>query len=460
MVGGGVAGLAAAHRIVERAPGTDVVLVEQAAIVGGKLRTGEIGGIRSETGAESFLVRGHDGGVSAAVTLARAVGLADALVHPAAVPAAIAVDGELRELPKGTLMGVPADASTLDGWLTAGRGADQDLGRPLLAPGEDITVGSFVRERLGDRIVDLLVDPLLGGVYSGRADALSLRMTVPLLAEAAESAHTLGDAVRMALRARRTEPGAPVFATVEGGLSRLVEAVATQLTDAKVDLRRGVPVRGVTAADNGRWRLVLGPTPDPKSLDVDGIVLAVPANPARRLLSAVDGSLPLPHLEYASVALVPLAFAGLDLPRLSGFLVPATEGYATKAVTFFDRKWSHLRRDDGFTVVRASLGRAGEEHLLQRDDADLIEIVRTELSHLLGVDALPPHTAAAVYRWGGALPQYPPGHGGRVAALRAVLAERHPALALAGAAYDGVGIPACVTSGRAAADLVLDDLGE
>jgi protoporphyrinogen/coproporphyrinogen III oxidase len=459
VVGAGIAGLAAAFRIVQRAPHVDLTVLDQARGAGGKLRTGRLAGGAFETGAEAFLAGDPEGGPSAAVHLADAVGLASAVVQPATARAAIAVVAnghlgpigrpafgcKLLPIPAGTVMGIPPDPDPV---------RDADRGHPLLGPRGDVAVGALVRERRGDEVVDRYVDPLLGGVYAGRADQLSLRMTVPALAAAAESAHTLSEAVRATLAARRAAPGAPVFATVEGGISRLVDALVARLPD----VRLGQTVRGLYPTDRG-WRLVVGATADPSTVDADAVVLAVPGTPARRLLSDVEG-VPVVPLEYASVGLVGLALP-LEVPpdaaELSGFLVPATEGFVVKAVTFFDRKWAHWRRDDGLALVRASLGRAGEAGVLQRDDADLIAVVRSELADLLGLDALPPHTDAAVYRWGGGLPQYPPGHAQRVAALRAGLA-RHPTLAIAGAAYDGVGIPACIRSGTAAADAILDRL--
>jgi len=164
-------------------------------------------------------------------------------------------------------------------------------------------------------------------------------------------------------------------------------------------------------------------------------------------------------LEYASVALVSLALPGADLPPLSGLLAPASEGTGVKAATFFTTKWEHLRRDDGVALVRASLGRHGEEHVIQRDDNALVATVRAELSRLLGVP-LPEPVDAHVQRWGGALPQYPPGHVTRVAAARSALRGAHPTLTLAGAAYDGVGIPACIRSGWTAADDILKAMGD
>jgi oxygen-dependent protoporphyrinogen oxidase len=450
VVGGGIAGLAAAHRLLERAPEAEVVLFEQGPVLGGKLRTTTIAGGPVERGAEAFLTTDPS-----AVDLAHAVGLGAALTRPTPVKAALAVGGALRDIPAGTLMGIPLQPIPCV--------LDEPAPTPLLAPGADVAVGALVRPRRGDDAVDTYVEPLLGGVYAGRADALSLRMAVPALATAAESAHTLTEALAAAVAARTGSGGglgghaagsggAPGFNTVIGGMSRLVDAVAARLPD----VRLGAAVRELHPAATG-WRLVAGATRDSSTVDCDAVILAIPATPAARLLSTVDGARPVP-LDYASVALVALAFEHLTLPELSGFLVPPREGFGVKAATFFGRKWAHQRRDDGVSVVRASLGRAGETAVLQQRDEDLVAQVRLELAKLLGVDALPAPVDAAVYRWGGGLPQYTPGHRDRVERLRLGLADRAP-LAVAGAAYDGVGIPACVRSGWAAADAVLDSLG-
>jgi oxygen-dependent protoporphyrinogen oxidase len=193
--------------------------------------------------------------------------------------------------------------------------------------------------------------------------------------------------------------------------------------------------------------------------DVDAVVLAVPARPAARLLADVDTTAAerIGGLDYASIALVTLALAAPRLPELSGFLVPAVDGTLIKAVTFFTTKWAHLRRADGVALVRASIGRFGDERRLQRADDELAAIVHRELSALVGGE-LPVPIATTVQRWGGALPQYRPGHLDRVAAARAALRAAHPTLALAGAGYDGVGIPVCVRSGETAAEEIIKTL--
>jgi protoporphyrinogen oxidase len=478
VVGGGIAGLAAALRLREGlGPKAAITVVDQAARPGGKLRTEPFSGEYAEAGAEAFVTTDP-----AAVLLAERVGLGDALRHPATGQAALAIAGELVPIPKGTLMGVPADPADVASVAAVDAAADHDGGRPLLGPGEDVPVGALVRARLGAAVLDRLVDPLLGGVYAGRGDDLSLAATVPALAAACRTESTLTGAVRVALRRRPAAAGA-VFATIDGGMSRLVDAVVAA---SGAELRLGAPVRALERAGT-RWRIVVGsaagsaggggsaagsaggggsaagggaalPRAGSAVLDADAIVLAVPARPAARLLAGVSpaAAAEVGVLDYASVALVTLAVRGARLPELSGFLVPASEGYAVKALTIFTTKWGHLARSDGLAVVRASVGRYGETAVLRRTDEDLAALVHAELDRLVG--PLPEPEAVRVTRWGGGLPQYGPGHLDRVARARAALADV-PGLALAGAAYDGVGIPACVRSGWAAAERLLVSVG-
>ncbi|SCF39075.1 protoporphyrinogen oxidase [Micromonospora mirobrigensis] len=458
IIGGGITGLAAAVRLRDHAPaGTEITVYEGSGAPGGKLRTGEVAGRTVELGAESFLMRDPAGGESAAVALVRRLGLAEQIVHPTVGQAALAVDGALRPIPGGTLVGVPGDLAQVATVATPAAERDRDAGRPLLGADDDVAVGALVRARLGDPVVDRLVDPMLGGVYAGRADDLSLATTMPALARAARMEHTLVGAVRAAQAAAPRAPGAPVFGTLAGGLSTLVDA-AVRASGATV--RTGATVRELTPTPGGGWRLVVGPTRDPQLVEADAVLLAVPARPAARLLDAAAPAVAaaVGGLDYASVALVTLALPAPRLPRLAGFLVPATEGLLIKASTFFTTKWGHLAQPDGLALVRASVGRYGEETSLQLTDDDLVAAVHKELSGVLG-DPLPTPVAGHVQRWGGALPQYTPGHLDRVAAARAALRAAHPTLVLAGAGYDGVGIPVCVRSGATAADEIITALG-
>ena len=454
VIGGGIAGLAAALRLrrlatAARVPGVETVLVEQAGRLGGKLHTAPVPDLPElcsvETGAEAFLMWEH-GAPSRALELARSLGLEAELIHPATLPAAIAVPDGLRPIPSGTLFGIPSDPSIVES-LAGISGHDYDTGEPVLSSAEDIAVGELVRRRFGDEVVERLVDPMLGGVYAGRADDLSLEATMPALHAAARSHRTLAGAVSAALAHAPRPPGSPVFAAVSGGLGRLVDATA-EASRARICLGR--PLRDIEPRGGG-WRLTLGATRDPEHLTADGVIVAVPARPAARLLRRVapDAATEIAVLDYASVALVTLVLpAGVRLPRFSGVLVPAFRGFSIKAATFVSAKWP--QRSDSRVVVRVSLGRYGDEAVLQAPDEALIEVAHRELGEVLG-SALPAPLAARVNRWGGALPQYGVGHVARVARARAVLPRR---IALAGAAYDGVGIAACVRSGENAAEAV------
>ncbi|MBW0119621.1 FAD-dependent oxidoreductase, partial [Pseudonocardia abyssalis] len=241
--------------------------------------------------------------------------------------------------------------------------------------------------------------------------------------------------------------GGPVFGAVRGGYRVLLDALVAA---ARPELRLGVTVRSLQRRATG-WRLVLGPTTDPEALDVDAVVLAVPAPAAAKLLAPVapGASRAAGEIELASSVVVALAFPeDVRLPPTSGALVAAGEPLGVKGVTHSSTKWAHLGAD-GLVRLRASLGRFGEAASLQVDDAELVARVRADLAVLTGVTADP--VVAVVQRWGGGLPQYGVGHLDRVAAIETGLP---PGLAVVGAALHGVGVPACVATARAAAERI------
>jgi oxygen-dependent protoporphyrinogen oxidase len=445
VVGGGIAGLAAAQAAARA--GWHVTLLEADARTGGKLALGGVAGVQVDLGAESILARRPEG-----TGLAEEVGLAEDLVHPATTAAGIWSRGELHPLPGGQLMGVPGDlrALAVSGLLNAAALARVRADRLLpKTPVEgDVAVGEYVARRVGRDVVDRLVEPLLGGVYAGHADRLSLAATVPQLAPLAAAGTSLTNGVRDLLAARSGAPGGPVFAGIRGGVGRLPIAVGEDARRHGAELRTGVTARALMKAGQ-RWRLELG---DGSAIDADAVVLAVPAPEAARLLTghAPTAVEQLGAIEYASMAIVTFAFpaAALGPEGLpgSGFLVPPVDGRAIKASTFSTAKWPWLAHAAGnLVILRASLGRHGEEKDLDRDDEDLVKVALSDLGDAIGIAATPVDTH--VQRWMGALPQYAVGHLDRVAAVRAALPK---GIAVAGAAYDGVGIPACIASARRA----------
>jgi protoporphyrinogen/coproporphyrinogen III oxidase len=448
VVGGGIAGLTAAYHAAES--GARVTLLEGSPDVGGKLRVSEIGGLAVDEGAEAILARRPEG-----LELVRELGIGDRLAYPGTTSAAIWSRGALHDMPGGHVMGVPADLGALArSRVLSAAGLARvplDLLRGPTPRGEDVSVAGLVGARLGAEVVDRLVEPLLGGVYAGRTDDLSFEATMPGLADAARTHRSLIAAAR-AVREAAPAGSGPVFATLSGGLGELPRAMEARLGDLDVTVRTRMTVRELRRGTDG-WRLTLGPTREPELLEADAVVLAVPARAARRLLreDVPAASAELGGIEYASMAIVTLAYSASAFPEpltRSGYLVPAVESEGVKAVTFTTTKWPHLIDSaPGMVVVRCSIGRYGEEATLQRPDDELKALAMTELARTTGVIELP--VDSRVTRWGGALPQYSVGHLGRVARIRAALA-RVPGLAVCGAAYDGVGVPACIASARAA----------
>ncbi|WP_198587078.1 protoporphyrinogen oxidase [Glycomyces xiaoerkulensis] len=443
IVGGGITGLAAAHRLRTRL-GEDarIIITERSGRLGGKIHTVGFVGRPVEAGAESLLAARPE-----AMELARDVGLGDDLVHPVGLKPALSLEGRLRDLPAGTMMGLPADPADVAAVAEVKEAGGSQ--RPLLAPGADMSVGELVRAQLGSEVLDRLVAPMLSGVYAGDVDRLSVRAVMPQLAAALERHSRLTEAVA---EVKRPSTGAPVFASIEGGLTRLVTATSAC---ARADVRLGMTVRELRQTPYG-WEVVVGPVPDPIRLHADAVILAVPAGPAARLLRGVEpeAAAALSGVGYASVALATFAFDHIDLPETSGFLTPAGGGKTVKAATFSSRKWPHLGKRR--SILRVSMGRLGEEALLQHDDETLARTALRELGEHLG-RRTPEPVAHRIDRWGGALPQYAPGHPSRMAEAREGLRTHH-GIAIAGAAVDGVGIAACIGSGRDAADQIADQL--
>jgi len=451
VVGGGIAGLAAAHAL-GREPALDVTVLEASPQIGGKLRLAEVGGVTVDVGAEAMLNRRPE-----AIGLARDVGLADDLVHPATTSARLWNRNRLVPMPR-TLMGVPTDLASLD-QVVSRKGvarAAMDAVLPATVLGDrDTSVGALVEERFGKEVVDRLVEPLLGGVYAGHAREISARAAVPQVVALLDRDRSMSRAAAAVMSSPASD--APVFAGIRGGIGRLPQAVATASGAA---VRTDATVRDVVRRSDGGWRLVVGSTREPELVEADAVVLATPARPTARLLSDVapDAALELARIEYASMAIVTMAFHDHDLPEVggSGFLAPPVDGHAVKAATFSFAKWDWVRAaGDGLLLLRCSIGRHREEAVLQVPDEELVDLAVGDLRDAIGLSVRP--VDAHVQRWGGGLPQYAVGHLERVATVRGALADI-PGLAVCGAAYDGLGIPACIASANLAVAKVLADI--
>lgn len=439
VVGGGITGLAAAWELVTG--GAQVTVYEAGHRLGGRILTADVAGRPVDLGPDSVLAR-----VPHALDLCRELGLGDELVHPAAEGAAVWSEGRLRPLPRGLVLGAPPGAGDLIGLARSGllsplgaMRASLDLVRPATRWGPDPSVGELVTGRLGPEVHQRLVDPLVGGIHAGPSALLSARLAAPQLAEAASS-RSLILGLRSGRRARTGGPAAPVFASLRGGLGRLVGRLEEELRARGADLKLAAPAEAV---------------PVPGSA---ATVLAVPAGAAARLVGAAspDAAAGLGGVDYASVALTVLVYRAEALRQPlsgTGFLVPASDDRLVTACSFGSSKWPHWAAP-GDIVLRASAGRWGDGRALALDDGDLVARIHEELAGMVGLGTEP--RLARVTRWERAFPQYRPGHADRVASVEAALARDLPTVTIAGAAYRGVGIAACVASGRSAARRALE----
>jgi len=464
VIGAGISGLTAAWELRggPGGPGPStpaVTVLEASAALGGALRSAPFAGRVVDLGADGFLGRRPE-----ALDLCRALGLDDVLRPVTGRGAAVWARGRLRRLPDGLALGIPtrfwptARSGTLGVRGLAGLARDALLPRPdLRGPIGDRSVGPLVARKLGKAVVDTLVDPLLGGIHAGTVDDLSAAATFPPLLAAAQRRGSLMRALRAEVPA--PDPDAPpLFWSLQGGMAALVARLGVEVTGRGVSIRTSAPARQLDAGD-GRWVVQTDGGP----VDADAVVLALPAPAAAVLLGPHDAEAAglLAGIAYASVTLVtfrvpagalagPLTGTGFLVPRRSRR--PGTrEGWAVTAVTYLTEKWAHLAGEDD-VLLRASLGRFGDTRPDGWTDSEAAERAWEELGLLMGVRGAPDETM--VVRYPAALPQYRVHHLMRAAGIASSVA-RLGGLAVAGSAYQGVGIPACIASGRAAARTLL-----
>ncbi|MEX3529117.1 protoporphyrinogen oxidase [Corynebacterium xerosis] len=471
IAGAGLTGLVAAHQLRRGlGPGARIIVADPADRVGGKLRTVDVDGGPIEVGAEAYLGFRQD-----ATDFFTELGLADELVEPSGLPSMIFAADELRSMPRTTVMGVPATSEGLHGLLSEATctridaEADPQSTAPMhWVQGDDVNLGQLVESRFGEEVVDHLVSPLLGGVYSSSAWDLGLRATVPQLAAMLDTMTAAGEPISLTTAAQRVldqrreanearlasgTVAAPIFRTFRSGYrtvyDRLVELSAPELelgtgVDAVADAAAGTAGKDVTLSDG-------------RVIRADAVVLAAPAPTTGALLSNVapEASDIIGGIELASSAVVAMCFdTDEGLPEYSGILIAADADVDAKAFTFSSRKWPHLGERGG-AVVRGSFGRFRDDELVHLPDEELTAKALADLKSLTGFDAQP--AEVVVQRWWGGIPRYDAGHGDLMRFADAAL-DVAPRVAAAGAWHRGPGIPACIADAKAAAAKIIGDL--
>ena len=474
VIGGGIAGLAAARRLVQLAPDVPVTVFESSDRLGGKVLTERVDGYTVEGGPDSFLSVKPRG-----VGLCAELGLTDDLqgTIEANRQTFVMRRGRLHPLPEGltglipSRLGPIARSSLLSPLGKARLGLDFVL--PARGGDADESLASFVRRRLGTEAYGRLIEPLMAGIYAGDGETLSLAATFPHL-RAGERQH--GGLIRGVLANKRAAPvgkggAAPIladaatgvvptpkpgFLTPTGGTGEIVAALETSLRAAGVQTVTGSGVQDIEAVPGG-YRVTLV---DGARSAFTAVIVAAPAHAAAGMLAGLDPDLaaPLAAIPHVSSVTVSLGYRTSDLgsgPVGYGYVVPRAEGRPVLACTWTSNKWAH-RTPDGHVLLRAFIGRAGQPDPLTHDDDALVAIAREEFRVILGQRAEP--TLRRVYRWPLGMPQYTMGHLDRLAAIEARV-EGHPGLALCGNGYRGVGLPDCIASGERAAERVLAAVG-
>jgi oxygen-dependent protoporphyrinogen oxidase len=451
VVGGGIAGLASARRLETVLPDASTILLERGDRLGGKILTEHVDGFVIEAAPDSFLSRKARG-----VGLCEELGLADELVgrRPENERTFVRHGSELYPLPSGLTGMIPtnldalAESSLLSPEGKARLAAEVDI--PPSRAGEDESIASFVSRRLGREAYEKLVEPLMTGIYGGDGELLSLRATFPAL-------RTLeleyGSVIRGLLAQPRSTGTHPPFLSLLGGMGSLVDALVRSFE--RTEIRTRCAARSLRRRPRGGYSVELR---GGEALAADAVVLATPAFVVADLVEDVDDGLAAVHAEipHASSAVVTVAYRDDDFGDPLdgyGYVVPRSEGTDVLACTWTSQKW--LSRAPGGTVLaRVYAGRFGSRDVTVDTDAELLALASDEL-RLVGVDAEPLLTR--VQRWPRGMPQYVLGHPERLERIEAAL-EAHPGLAVAGAAYRGVGIPDCIRSGEDAAESVARSL--
>jgi protoporphyrinogen/coproporphyrinogen III oxidase len=456
VIGGGIAGLSSANRLSQSIPGASIVLLERDARLGGKVMTERRDGFVIEGGPEALHASKPE-----ALDLCQELGLGEHLVgiNPAAKLTYVLREGQLCPLPDGLTGLIPSKLGPIArSRLVSPRGKLRMALEPLVRPRRDDgdeAVAAFFERRLGREAYRWLVDPLVGAIYASDGRRLSLNGTFPQL-HRLEREH--GGLIRGALAMRRAAPvpagsrQIPPTVVPRGGLGELIDAIGRELRGAGVQAVTGAAVTSLSRSRGG----YLVTCADGRSWPADAVVCAAPAPAAGDLLRALDPELAreLLAIPHASVATVALGYPLSAVPRplaASGYVTPLCEKRSVAACTWVSVKWSERAPADA-ALFRLSLGGAGRESLLERDDDELIGVAREELRTVLGITA--PPLLARLFRWPAAMPQYDVGHQDRMAAIDAWLDERHRGLALAGNAYRGIGLSDCVRSADRACERV------
>ncbi|HVL22768.1 MAG TPA: protoporphyrinogen oxidase [Thermomicrobiales bacterium] len=460
IVGGGISGLAAAHRLLQRRPELRVTVYEASARVGGIIRTERVDGYTIEAGPDSFISAKPRG-----VGLSTELGLDSRFqgTNDENRGSFLLRGGKLHPMPEGltglipTRLGPMVKTGLISPWGKLRMALD--FVKPPVPGDEDETLEHFIERRLGGEAYRNLIEPLMAGIYSGNGAELSLAATFPQLRTAER---LRGGLIKGVLAARREAQMRPIgqqqrqgFLSFQTGLHELPDALHERIVAMGGEVLLERAVERVERRGDGTYLLTVDGSSE--RVPADAVILATPATVSAGLLQGIDADAAsamaaIPQVSTALIALGLRVGPDAQPPKGFGYLVPRAERRPVKAMTWLSSKWAN-RAPAGHLLIRAFVGRSGEQEILQRSDAELVRIVQDELREVVDIIAEP--EVSRVYRWPLAMPQYTLGHLDRVERIETA-AARIPGLAIAGNMFRGVGIPDCIESGESASGRILE----
>ncbi len=488
IIGGGISGLAAAHRLVEErahkqeghtvgGARLEVMLLEGGPRLGGTIRTYQRDGFLLEGGPDSFISEKPE-----AVALAGRIGLAPHLIEttPGHRRSFIVRGGRLHAVPEGFQLLAPSRfwpfvTTGIFSWPGKARMA-LDLVLPRRngqsndgVPAADESLAGFVRRRFGREALARMAQPMVGGIYTADPERLSLRATMPRFIEM-ERAHrsvilAMWKARREASRSsngQQQQSGTSgarysLFLSFDGGMQMLTDRLAALLAE-EITIRLNTNVESLSF-DGERWRIR---TSANELIEADAVCLALPAYRAAELLREMDAPLAadLADIPYTSTATINFAYRRTDIAHPLdgfGFVAPFVERRAVLACSFSSVKFANRAPAGGHALLRAFVGGALQPEMFALDEEAMARAARADLEQLLGIKN--PPLFVHVEKWPRSMAQYHVGHLEKIERIRRRVAGAHPSLALAGNAYAGAGIPDCIRSGQRAADSLIGATG-
>ena len=455
VIGGGITGLTAAYRLQQASKrdslNLNVQLLEASHRLGGKIQTEERDGFTIERGPDSFLARKES-----AARLATDVGLSEELIPNGTGQSYILVNNKLHPMPSGSYMGIP---TRIRPFLFSGlftplgkMRAAMDMVQSSKPVEGDQSLGLFFRRRLGNQVVENLIEPLLSGIYAGSIDELSLQATFPHFYELEQEYGSLIKGLRKttSIKARKKGEKKPsMFLTLRHGLQSLVDAIEGQLEEDTIKTQ--IQVDHIEKkADH--YHLMLS---DGTLEEADAIIIATPHFSAQRMLTQYDFLDPLKETNATSVANVAMAFDSSAIKKDidgTGFVVSRNSDFRITACTWTHKKWP-TSTPEGKVLLRCYVGKPSDQEIVNYSDEEIVDIALNDLNQTMDITQKPEFSI--VTRWYDAMPQYKVGHKDRLNEITEQLKQHLPGVLLAGGSYRGIGLPDCIDQGEAAVVEVL-----